>query len=146
MDEGNFFSNINWGTEHPYYGARLRADGKMPRIAWTPIEVAFIGETVEDLKRRGERTPVAKCRMKLLHHVTFHPHFHREHVLNLSKFEHGYKRYQKNLQKAKENQQSSSSGVKVNDSLPSLPDDDDEIYSDSECSILSYFMGGGDEA
>jgi hypothetical protein len=132
MELGNCFTKINWGIEHPCYGIKERADGRMPRIAWTPIEVEYIGQCVDQLKMQGEKTPVAKCRMQLLHHEKFHAHFHREHVLNLSKFGHGYKSYCNKLLKITEKDNFSDWGFDANNSLPY----DADSFSDDNISIL----------
>jgi hypothetical protein len=77
--------------------------------------------------------------MLLLHDERFHPHFHKEHVVNISKFQHGYKTYCKNLLKEKEKQGISDWGIDVNEEIDfdnseftdenwELEDEDDIFY------------------
>jgi hypothetical protein len=117
----------------------------MPKkIQWTPREVAFIGECVDGLKQRGDKNPLPKCRMQLLHDPRFHPHFHKAHVVSTSKFQHGYRTYCKNKEKDAKKQVFSDWGMDehgvfdgLDDNFPGLDDmlveddyDYDDVYDD----------------
>lgn len=84
-------ARLPWGTKHPD-----RERGPDQRACWTPYEVQFIGQWVDQARAQypSMKQVISKCRDAL---VTEYPemiqHFHVHHVISPARFSHGYKLY-----------------------------------------------------
>ena len=68
------------------------------RIKWTPIEKHFIGHWMEEALRMGyKRHGIAtKCIIDIkINYPEMIPYFHKNHIIDVSKFVHGLKMYSK---------------------------------------------------
>jgi hypothetical protein len=80
---------LAWGTLHPDYT-------KDRKITWTQKELFFIGKWVETALSMGIPSygVVSKCRQAIAReYPEMVPYFHKNHILDGSKFQYGYDRY-----------------------------------------------------
>ena len=86
------FRSLDWGTQHPEYAKK---DATL-RIRWTPIEKNFIGHWIQEAYRQGYKSHGISTRCLIdikANYPEMIAHFHKNHVIDVNKFAHGYKMY-----------------------------------------------------
>lgn len=94
---------IKWGTAHPEYNKPKSAGGGQQRISWSTAEILYIKKFVDDTtaNNNNERIsmPNSRCWKQVMNDARAIPIFHKNHVLDSSRFASGFEAYTKYLAK-----------------------------------------------